>query len=88
MSGCLDGANASKKFAITLGSLKCLALRHYTAVVGTEPKTSRSNVVWFGILLCHYGQLAYLDVFWGFLSISAVLFFVDDSQRATLLGKS
>ena len=41
---CWDGATASWVFTITLGSLKCLAQGHYTAVVGFEPWTSRSGV--------------------------------------------
>ena len=34
----------SHRFLGTLGSLKCLAQGHYTAVVGFEPWTSRSGV--------------------------------------------
>ena len=39
-----DGATASWVFTSTLGTLKCLAQGHYTAVVGFEPWTSRSGV--------------------------------------------
>ena len=41
---CWDGATASLVFTSTLRSLKCLAQGHYTAVVGFEPWTSRSEV--------------------------------------------
>ena len=41
---CCDGATASWVFTNTLGSLKCLAQGHYTAVVGFEQWTSRSGV--------------------------------------------
>ena len=38
------GATASCVFTSTLGTLKCLAQGHYTAVVGFEHWTSRSGV--------------------------------------------
>ena len=41
---CWDGATASCVFTSTLGSLKCLAQGHYTAVMGFEPWTSRPGV--------------------------------------------
>ena len=40
----LGGATAFWVFTSTFESLKCLAQRHYTAVVGFEPWTSRSEV--------------------------------------------
>ena len=39
-----DGAIASWVFTSTLGTLKCLAQGHYTAVVGFEPWTSHFGV--------------------------------------------
>ena len=39
-----NGATASVVFTSTLGAIKCLAQGHYTAVVGFEPGTSRSEV--------------------------------------------
>ena len=41
---CWDWATTSRVFTSTLGSLKCLAQGHYTAVVGIEPGASRSGV--------------------------------------------
>ena len=39
-----DGATAFWVFTSTIGTLKCLAQGHYTAVVGLEPWISRSRV--------------------------------------------